>query len=131
MKWLPTKVGAEPKKLAILGGLFAVLLVVFLVLWLVVELVVSLVLQSVQLLVRWLALLLAHQWIVRISLFSSHIMHLLVCMVRTMFLAILSPVRHLPVRNLHMLVVAPSVRHRSSVSVSMMHIFAVFAETNS
>lgn len=29
MKWLPSKVGAEPKKLAILGGLLAVLLVVF------------------------------------------------------------------------------------------------------
>ncbi|MSV34044.1 MAG: hypothetical protein EXQ47_00385 [Bryobacterales bacterium] len=29
MKWLPAKVGAEPKKLAALGGLLAVLLVVF------------------------------------------------------------------------------------------------------
>jgi hypothetical protein len=30
VKYLPTKVGAEPKKMAILGGLFAVLLVVYL-----------------------------------------------------------------------------------------------------
>jgi hypothetical protein len=35
------------------------------------------------------------------------------------------------VRHLHMLAVAPSVRHSCSSSASMTHIFAVFAVTNS